>query len=471
MKCFNCGAELERSDYCDHCGVDISRYRRLLQISNAYYNEGLDKAKVRDLSGAAVSLRQSLKINKKNTDARNLLGLVQFEMGDVVEALSQWILSKNFQKENNLADDYIESVQKNPARLQAVNMTIKKYNQSLLYCEQGSYDLAMIQLKKVLSTNSNLLKGHQLLALLYLHTGQKERAKKHLLYAAQIDVANTTTLRYLKEVSAPATAQKEAGQTGENELAIENTGDGMRLSTAGNYSEDKPNVMAWITLVVGTIMGVLVTFILIVPTAQKNIRAEFEKNQLDYSSELRIKEAAVTSLEKEAELWKGKYEEVSKQLSEVVIPEYDTGMYDDLFLAVQAYLAVAAKEEPTDAELIDLAGELVKLDIARMENADAKKLVEKMQGEIFGRAAEPAYALGRQAHDDGDYEQAAVYLQAACDYGLRSDSCYYYLGKSYQLMEANEQAAEYYRRLLAEFPSSSLASYTRTRLGEMGFEE
>ena len=50
-------------------------------------------------------------------------------------------------------------------------------------------------------------------------------------------------------------------------------------------------------------------------------------------------------------------------------------MYDDLFLAVQAYLAVAAKEEPTDAELIDLAGELVKLDIARMENADAKKLV------------------------------------------------------------------------------------------------
>ena len=134
-------------------------------------------------------------------------------------------------------------------------------------------------------------------------------------------------------------------------------------------------------------------------------------------------------------------------------------------------MAVAAKGEPTDAELIDLAGELVKLDIARMENADAKKLVEKMQGEIFGRAAEPAYALGRQAHDDGDYEQAAVYLQAACDYGLRSDSCYYYLGKSYQLMEANEQAAEYYRRLLAEFPSSSLASYTRTRLGEMGFEE
>lgn len=129
MKCFNCGAELGRSDCCEQCGVDVSRYRRLIQISNAYYNEGLDKAKVRDLSGAIVSLRQSLKINKKNMDARNLLGLVQFEMGDVVEALSQWILSKNFQKEDNLADYYIESVQKNPAKLQAINTTVKKYNQ------------------------------------------------------------------------------------------------------------------------------------------------------------------------------------------------------------------------------------------------------------------------------------------------------------------------------------------------------
>ena len=160
MKCFNCGAELTAADYCDQCGADVSRYRRLLQISNAYYNEGLEKARVRDLTGAVQSLRQSLKINKKNTNARNLLGLVQFEMGEVVEALSQWIISKNFQKENNLADAYFEEVQKNPARLAAINTTIKKYNQSLFYCDQGSYDLAIIQLKKILSTNRNLLKGH-----------------------------------------------------------------------------------------------------------------------------------------------------------------------------------------------------------------------------------------------------------------------------------------------------------------------
>ena len=160
MKCFNCGAELT-SDCCDHCGADVARYRRLIQTSNAYFNEGLDKARVRDLSGAVISLRQSLKINKRNSDARNLLGLVQFEMGEVVEAVSQWIISKNFQTEGNRADYYIDEVQKNPNQLRMINTTIRKFNQSLVYCEQGSYDLAIIQLKKLLSTNTNLLKDRK----------------------------------------------------------------------------------------------------------------------------------------------------------------------------------------------------------------------------------------------------------------------------------------------------------------------
>ena len=117
MKCFNCGATLKNTDYCSQCGADVKLYRKMIQLSNAYYNKGLEKAKVRDLSGAAGVLRQSLKINKKNTDARNLLGLVYFELGEVVEALTQWIISRSFQGEKNLADYYIEEIQNNPARL------------------------------------------------------------------------------------------------------------------------------------------------------------------------------------------------------------------------------------------------------------------------------------------------------------------------------------------------------------------
>ena len=137
MRCFNCGCELTRNDFCTNCGADINEYRRIVRLSNGYYNDGLMKAKVRDLSGAVVSLRASLKLNRNNVDARNLLGLVYFEMGEAVAALSEWVVSKNIKPDKNIADDFMEAVQSNPGRLTAINQSIKKYNQALLYARQG----------------------------------------------------------------------------------------------------------------------------------------------------------------------------------------------------------------------------------------------------------------------------------------------------------------------------------------------
>lgn len=472
MICPRCGNAVRGAvTYCDSCGAELTVYKKIMQSSNLYYNKGLERAGVRDLSGAVQMLKKSLEMNKRNTVARNLLGLVYFEMGETVAALGEWVVSKHFQPDDNRADEYMEKVQNSPAKFDAMNQAIRKYNLALESAKQGGDDMAILQLKKAVSLSPNFLRARQLLALLYLHTGDKERARKQLAYAAKIDVANTKTLRYLKEITAQAETEKEAPQSGEQELAaVEGIGS-LRPAASGNYSEDKPNVMAWVALVIGALLGVLVTFFLIVPTARKNIRMEFEKNQLDYSSELRIKEAAITSLEKEAELWKTRYEETQRELSGLEIPEYDVEMYNDLFLALQEYLVVSVKEDVSPEELLELAGKLSGLDTERMDNADAKKLVQEMQRDIYDRVAEPAYTLGRQAHDDGDYEQAAIYLQASYDYGFRNDYCCYYLGKSYQLMEAYEQAAQYYRLLVSQFPDSSLTGYARTRLGEMGMEE
>ena len=38
------------------------------RVSNTYYNIGLEKAHVRDLSGAIVILKKSLQFDKKNID-------------------------------------------------------------------------------------------------------------------------------------------------------------------------------------------------------------------------------------------------------------------------------------------------------------------------------------------------------------------------------------------------------------------
>ena len=180
MICYNCGCRLSEHDFCTGCGADVSTYKKIMFMSNRFYNDGLEKAMVRDLSGAIISLRQSLKLNKNNIDARNLLGLVYFELGETVSALSEWVISKNLRSKKNIADDYIDMIQTNQARLDTINQTIKKYNQALLYCYQDSQDLAVIQLKKVLSYNPKYVRAHQLLALLYINMEEWEKAQKEL---------------------------------------------------------------------------------------------------------------------------------------------------------------------------------------------------------------------------------------------------------------------------------------------------
>ena len=201
MNCYQCGNPLSAEDFCTSCGADVGVYKKIMAMSNYLYNDGLARANVRDLSGAVISLQKSLKYNKKNKEARNLLGLVYFEMGEAVLALSEWIISKNLDPVKNIADEYINALHANPTKLDNIDQTLKKYNQALQYCYQDTKDLAIIQLKKVLSINSKLISGYQLLGLLYICTGDYDNAKRTLFRALSVDASNTTTLGYIKEVN------------------------------------------------------------------------------------------------------------------------------------------------------------------------------------------------------------------------------------------------------------------------------
>ena len=138
MRCYNCGNVLSENDFCTSCGVDVDVYKKIVRNSNSLYNNGLIKAQQRDLSGAADQLRRSIKLNKHNIKARNLLGLVYFEMGEVVQAMAEWVVSKNIKPEKNLADVYITTLQSNPNKLDTINQTIRKFNIALGYAKDGN---------------------------------------------------------------------------------------------------------------------------------------------------------------------------------------------------------------------------------------------------------------------------------------------------------------------------------------------
>ena len=67
MNCMNCGAFLTDPDldYCPNCGYNVLIQKKVDYLSKSLYNQGLEKASIRDLSGAIACLKQSLIYDKK----------------------------------------------------------------------------------------------------------------------------------------------------------------------------------------------------------------------------------------------------------------------------------------------------------------------------------------------------------------------------------------------------------------------
>ncbi len=200
LNCKHCGGPIAVTGYCTRCGLKIDYVNKALNSSKYYYNIGLDKARVRDMTGAEEALRLALKYDKMNIDARNLLGLVYYETGEIVQALSHWVVSVNYFDGKNVAKRYIKEIKSNPHRLEAINNVTRKYNQALVYAKQGSKDLAFIQLRKVLSDNSRFIQGYLLLALLFIDEGRDDKARKALKRVIKIDRTNPVAVRYFNEL-------------------------------------------------------------------------------------------------------------------------------------------------------------------------------------------------------------------------------------------------------------------------------
>lgn len=85
----------------------------------------------------------------------------------MADALVQWVISLNLQ-EDNLADHYLDEIQRKPGQLEVESQNVKTFNQALWHAQNGSDDLAILQLAKVVESNSHFVKAHLLLALLYM---------------------------------------------------------------------------------------------------------------------------------------------------------------------------------------------------------------------------------------------------------------------------------------------------------------
>ena len=411
MNCMNCGAFLmdKDLDYCPKCGCNVLIQKKVDYLSRQYYNQGLEKASVRDLSGAINCLKQSLMYNKHNIQARNLLGLVYFETGEVVAALSEWVISKNLQPSRNLASEYINKLQANSNKLEAINETIRKYNDALNLCREGHEDMAAIRLKKILAQNPKLIKGYHLLALIQMKEGEYNKARRTLKRAARIDKTNTTTLRFLSEideqtgVSTRLERQKKRrfGSKGAEEKDAASISRDMVIPTAP-YKE-RSRVSLFFTLVAGFAAGLLAFYLLAVPAIKQGIYREANQQIVKYSDAVSSQGAELTKAQNQAQESGDTVEAASKQIEE---EKKKSDSYEAL---LEAYAALQQQNADEAAlKLQNVYADLLPADLKGIYNTICNSTgTTGIEGTTDSTSQNGSDSTGGDVSDNGDNADAA----------------------------------------------------------------
>ena len=449
MICYRCGAEIGKYDYCPECSADVAIFQRVIRISNSYYNEGLENAQVKNMSGAIVSLRKSLKFYKYNIDARNLLGLVYYEIGETVAALGEWVISANYQKEDNAAVRYLREVHQNRGQLESVNQTIKKYNQAIVYCKQGSRDLAIIQLKKVLSLNPKLVKGHQLLALLYLQEGQYEKAKKALRNAGKIDADNTLTLKYLKETNRKL-KEKGGNKKQENDDLISyQSGNETIIQPVASGLKDNVGLHTMINIAIGVAVGVAVMAFLVMPAVSASRQSKVNKQTVKFSDQIATQKSQISALKKELETYRTdtKAAEEQKQTAEATKSSYESLM------------TVVSHYSTGDMSNSELAEELLKINAGTL-GTSGKEEYDSLAEKIYPRVCESLYATSQKNYQVANYDMAVTNLEQVVqmDEGYQDGEAMLLLAQSYEKQGEQDKANAYYQKIIEEHEGTQAAT-------------
>lgn len=416
--------------------------------SNQWYNDGLKKAKIRDLSGATASLRKSLQYNRANVAARNLLGLVYYGKGEVADALVEWIISNNMKSRGNIAKYYIKKLQENAGELEAINQTIKKYNQALAYAKQGGEDLAIIQLKKVVAAHPTFLKAYQLLALLYLYTEQYAKARQVLRKAHKLDTTNDITLTYMHELTRLRKQGETSARPEKDQAVSYKLGNETIIQPVSASLKENASMITIMNIVIGILVGAAVVWFLVVPTMRSKQAAKTNKEIIQYSDQIAAKQNEIDILQKEVE-------EYSTQSKETAIEKKKAKStkknYENLVTAIMHYHEENYSWDSLEEELLQIE--------ASSLGAKGKKQYEEISAEVFAKQCEKLYASAKKRYEVANFNWAVEELErvVAMQETYADGEALLLLGDAYKANGDEKKAKASYQRVIKLFQDKPIA--------------
>ncbi len=455
MTCPSCEELTKNTASCSNCGMDLLLYNKVHMMAVRLYNEGLQQAQGRCFDGAISSLTMCIRLQKDHIKARNLLALVYWETGEVGQAIKHWLKSLEFQEEDNMAQDYLETVQKDPGELAKIGDSITLYNKSLQYLAQGSGDIAIISLRKAIAQNPNYVEAKTVLSLYYIKKNEIDKARELLQEVQDITHDNPKANLYWNYLKPEAEVKREEPRKAvvPKVERIKPLGPGV-ASTIIQPKPLKGNIVAF---VIGAICMLGVYAILITPSKTADLKAQVKVAQ-DTGELLQEKLEGLIDDKEESIQTLTSEKQALERANEILKQEQ---MVQEQVLEFQAAESLSKEK--------DWLGAANKLNAINQEyfSQERKAQFDALIEEVYPKAAEQLYNEGYREYQSKNYDKAIELLEKSYIYAKEerfSDNALYITGRSFEAKENIEQANQYYQSTIDNYPGTDGASSAKRRL-------
>ena len=433
--------------------------RRIRVIANSYYNMGLEKARLRDLTGSADCLKKCLHFNKYMTDARNLLGLIYYEVGEVGDALVQWVISKNLQPEDNRADYYLEVIQKKKGTMDLERRAVRRFNQALAYVKSESEDLAILQLNKAVEDKPNYVKAQLLFALLYIVREDYQKAGKAVNKVLQIDHNHPTALYYksiMKETGTRVKPEREPEKRKLKNVVSHRQMQDDDVIIPPSYKENTRD-QAVLNILAGLLLGAAVVFFMVMPANTKAINDNHNKEMLKYSEQLSqanqkadLLTSQLNSLESEKKTAEDSLASLTNNSDSVL------AQYQSVIGILQAY----KKDDFPSAVKI-----YADLNPGLIASADVQAIIVEIKKDMAQKGCPILESLGDKAMEAGDSQSALNYYAKCIELKPDSWQAKFKTAVIYKGMDQKDQANGLFSDIINNSKDETLSAKAKTERG------
>ncbi|MCD8089178.1 MAG: hypothetical protein LUD81_00875, partial [Clostridiales bacterium] len=463
LKCLRCGGEIHRNDrHCHTCGSDVAIMTKLKKISDKYYNRAIELVKFSNLTDALHCLKLSIGFNKHNIEARNLIGLVYLETGEVGEAFKHWLLSASYKKTDNKAVGYMEYTKENIVEFDKMDMGIKLYNEALSIMKtinlknedtdkiRRRLDTVVNKLKGAINFNPRLLKAVNLMTLCYIILGERSKAldlTKSVLYT---DTANPqASLHY--NILCPDRTRPPIKITGNIEQKKKSTEvQPPPMEEQGIFTSTMFVEAA--AFLLGIAACAAVFCFLVIPGIIEN------NNRLPNSGEAVVSEAALAETDSET----AGSDSVS---SDIAAKEADIKkakeLYDNFYYIDACSLIFGMDTKGISAESLEIYNSIIY--------------------NVTVNGANALLDLGQKSYNEGDSESAEIFLKKALEYSSgasdEADELFktkytvlFYLGRIAMDSGDDTQAIIYFSEVKENHPDKRYQNYAESYLTSLNAE-